>query len=88
MLSVVAAVLHLGNIEFAQNASDEAVLASAAAQEELDIVAALLQVRTPRLLFATSQLAWGCLCVQLHSCVRSKPHDTASVRILEVSSIF
>ena len=44
MLSVVAAVLHLGNIELAQNSADEAVLASEAAEEELRIVAGLLQV--------------------------------------------
>lgn len=44
VLAVVAAVLHLGNIEFAQNTSDEAVLAFAAAQDELETVASLLQV--------------------------------------------
>jgi len=44
VLSVVAAVLHLGNVEFGQNNSDEAVLASPAALEELETVAALLQV--------------------------------------------
>lgn len=44
VLSVVAAVLHLGNVELAQNAEDEAVLASDAAEEELRIVAGLLQV--------------------------------------------
>ena len=44
VLSVVAAVLHLGNVELAQNAEDEAVLASEQAEEELRIVAGLLQV--------------------------------------------
>lgn len=47
VLSIVAAVLHLGNVEFAQNSADEAVLASAAAQEELDVAASLLQVGQP-----------------------------------------
>jgi myosin heavy subunit len=48
VLSVVAAVLHLGNVELAQNAEDEAVLASDEAEEELRIVAGLLQVSRDR----------------------------------------
>ena len=46
ILSVVAAVLHLGNVRFADNSIDEAVPADEAASTELQTAARLLQVRT------------------------------------------
>ena len=44
LAQVVAAVLHLGNIQFAPGGADDTVLADQASQQSLHIVANLLQV--------------------------------------------
>eukprot|EP00208_Stichococcus_sp_RCC1054_P002079 CAMPEP_0206143610 /NCGR_PEP_ID=MMETSP1473-20131121/21153_1 /ASSEMBLY_ACC=CAM_ASM_001109 /TAXON_ID=1461547 /ORGANISM="Stichococcus sp, Strain RCC1054" /LENGTH=1690 /DNA_ID=CAMNT_0053539093 /DNA_START=726 /DNA_END=5798 /DNA_ORIENTATION=+ len=44
ILSVVAAVLHLGNVQFGNNSNDEAVVADPKSQAELETAARLLQV--------------------------------------------
>lgn len=45
MLTIVAAVLHIGNITFTQGDSDEAVISDEAAQQALLNVATFLEVR-------------------------------------------
>ena len=45
MLTIVAAVLHIGNITFTQGDSDEAVISDEAAQQALLNVATFLEVK-------------------------------------------